>query len=368
MMNSRALVVLVLLGFSWTVRAEVSFEAFQCPEGDSEHVPLHRSPPVWPHVATMMCLEGTVVLEFTVASSGLVKDARVVEADQPGIFDRAAINATRHWLYQPRCEGGSPVEAQQRTALDFFFDSDEERERCLPGAALLEGEALQLASSLGLLYSMLAEWHLSPNRNDWPEQIQSALVPGFDGDLGRIERFHHEFIAQLLTDHRHSSLNEAIAHPPRLIALQDKLDEAMVPLTDEVLTALVELFGLHARFQAQSDRLAELAQRLSRLEAEVDLDPALFDVLVHPFVGDPGRTADNGAGATDPGQRLEEVIHLLEDSVGQWQWRSVGEGIQFERAEDQALYERLLAEALKLHLERRESLQRFMMGFMDYRM
>lgn len=365
-MASKWWVVIVLLSLSWTLRAEVPFETYPCPEGDSEQVPLHRSVPVWPHVAMMMCLEGTVVLEFTVASSGLVKDARVVEADQPGIFDRAAINATRHWLYQPRCEGGLPVETQQRTALDFFFDSDQYRERCLPGAALLEGEALQLASSLGLLYSMLAEWHLSPNRDDLPEQIQSALVPGFDGDLGRIERFHHEFVAQVLTDHRRSSLNEDVAHSPRLIALQEKLNEAKVPLTDEVLTALVELFGLHARFQAQSGRLAELAQHLSRLEAEVDLDPALFDVLVHPFVGDPGRTAEYGAGATDPGQRLEEVIHLLEDSVGQW--RSVGEGIEFELAEDQALYERLLAEALKLHIERNEGLHRFMMGFMDYRM
>lgn len=365
-MTSRLLVVLFLLSLSWTLRAEVSLGGFACPEGDSEHVPVHRSTPVWPHVALMMCLEGTVVLEFTVATSGLVKDARVVEANQPGIFDRAAINVTRQWLYQPRCEGGLPVEAQQRTALDFFFASDEERERCLPGAAMLEGEALQLASSLGLLYSMLADWHLSPNRKDLPEQIQSELVPVFGGDLGRVERFHHEFIAQILTDHRRSSVDQDVSHSPRLIALKEKLEAAKVPLTDELLTALGGLFGMHERFQAQSDQLAELAQRLSRLEAEVDLDPALFDVLVHPFVGDPDRTAENGAGATDPGQLFEEVVHLLEDSVGQW--RSVGAGIQFELAEDQALYERLLAEALKLHIERSEGLHRFMMGFMDYRM
>lgn len=99
---------------------------------------------------------------------------------------------------------------------------------------------------------------------------------------------------------------------------------------------------------------------------EVNLDPDLLDVLVHPFVGDLGRTADNDAETTDPGKLFEELVHLLENSVGHW--RSGEKGIQFDLAQDQVVFERLLVEASQSHLERREDLQRFFIGFMDYQM
>lgn len=353
----------LVLGMSLAVRAESPEAVFPCPETDSDHVPIHRSVPAWPHVAGMMCLEGTVVLEFTVGVNGRVRDALVLESDQPGIFDRAAIDATQQWFYRPRCEGGVAVEAQQRTALDFFF-TEEERTRCLPGAALLTGDALELASSLGFLYSLLAEWYLSPNLAKWPEQIEAALVPRFDGDLGRVERFHHEFVASLLDAHRDRRNDSATVNAERFQALKDELERAQVPLSDLARMMLQEFYRQDARFQEQKAQMTALAAQFIALEAEVDLDPDLLDVLVDPFIGDLRLAAEQGLPPDD--RRLfADLVLMLETSVGDWTAQE--EGIRFIDSEDQQRFVDLLRGATQAYWRIRENRDQFMLGFMDYR-
>ncbi|MGY6553588.1 MAG: energy transducer TonB [Wenzhouxiangella sp.] len=326
-------------------------------------MPIHRSVPAWPHVAAMMCLEGTVVLEFTVGSNGLVRDAVVIESDQPGVFDRAAINATQQWVYRPRCEGGVAVEVQQRTALDFLF-TDEERARCLPGAALLSGKALELASALGFLYSLMAEWQLNPHQADWPAQIEAALVPRFDGDLGRVERFHHEYIASLVAVYRAPQNDFLLAGLERLRALRDELARAELPVSDLGKLMLSDLFRRDAEFQQQQAYRIGLVAQFGLLDTEVDLDSDLLDVLILPFVGNI-RSATEAGLMSDRSMPFEDLLLMLEATVGQWTAAEMG--IRYSDPEDQQRFMELLEKALRADREIQDGWQQFLLGFMDYR-
>lgn len=91
---------------------------------DTEAVPLVRVPPQYPIRATERGIEGYVVVEFTIAPNGTVKDARVIDSKPARIFDRAALRAVKKWKYKPKIVDGVPVE---RTGIQirFPFELDE---------------------------------------------------------------------------------------------------------------------------------------------------------------------------------------------------------------------------------------------------
>ena len=60
-------------------------------------------------------LQGEVQVEFTVAPDGSVTDARVVRADPPRVFDRAAVAAVRRWRFEPISE---PVTTRRTIAFN----------------------------------------------------------------------------------------------------------------------------------------------------------------------------------------------------------------------------------------------------------
>ena len=65
--------------------------------------------PVYPRRALTRGIEGYVLLEFTVNSAGAVENPVVVEADPPGIFDRAAVQAALKFKYKPKVVNGEPI-------------------------------------------------------------------------------------------------------------------------------------------------------------------------------------------------------------------------------------------------------------------
>ncbi len=56
--------------------------------------------PEYPRGAERRNLEGVVTVEFNIDASGAVSDVKVVAADQPGVFDDAAIAAVSQWEYE----------------------------------------------------------------------------------------------------------------------------------------------------------------------------------------------------------------------------------------------------------------------------
>lgn len=78
-------------------------------QSDGDYLPIVRVEPTYPRRALQRGIEGYVLLEFTVNESGAVEDPEVVEADPPGVFDRAAIQAAKRFKYQPRVVDGKPI-------------------------------------------------------------------------------------------------------------------------------------------------------------------------------------------------------------------------------------------------------------------
>ncbi|GAB1595007.1 energy transducer TonB [Lysobacter claricitrinus] len=69
--------------------------------GNSELRALSTPAPAFPPEALRSAQSGEVQVEFTVAADGSVTAARVVRANPPRIFDRAAVNAVKRWRFQP---------------------------------------------------------------------------------------------------------------------------------------------------------------------------------------------------------------------------------------------------------------------------
>ena len=89
------------------------------PRIDTNVVPTLRIPPVYPARALRSGIEGIVTVEFTIATDGSVKDATVVKAKPPKIFDRAVLKAIARWKFNPDIVNGQPVEKRARQDVKF---------------------------------------------------------------------------------------------------------------------------------------------------------------------------------------------------------------------------------------------------------
>jgi bla regulator protein BlaR1 len=61
--------------------------------------PIRVRQPVYPQSALDQGIEGSVVVEFTLARDGSVRDLRLVSSVPAGVFDLAALDAMRFWKY-----------------------------------------------------------------------------------------------------------------------------------------------------------------------------------------------------------------------------------------------------------------------------
>jgi protein TonB len=87
---------------------------------DGEYLPIVKVAPVYPRRAVTRGIEGYVLLEFTVTKQRTVEGPGVVEADPPGIFDRAAMQAALKFKYKPKVVNGEPIDvAGVRNLITF---------------------------------------------------------------------------------------------------------------------------------------------------------------------------------------------------------------------------------------------------------
>jgi len=62
---------------------------------------------------------GYVIVRFSIGVNGRVSDLSVVESQPQGVFDQAAQDAVRKWVYEPRKENGVAVESSAKARLVF---------------------------------------------------------------------------------------------------------------------------------------------------------------------------------------------------------------------------------------------------------
>ena len=89
------------------------------PNIDSNVVPSLRIPPTYPKRALRSGIEGIVTVEFTITTDGSVKDAEIIEAKPPNIFDKAVLRAIKKWKFNPDMVDGQPIEKRARQDIKF---------------------------------------------------------------------------------------------------------------------------------------------------------------------------------------------------------------------------------------------------------
>ncbi|MBD1574983.1 energy transducer TonB [Vibrio sp. S11_S32] len=83
-------------------------------------MPLYRAQPTYPARMLQRRVEGYVVMSFTIDGRGKPEDIQVIEAKPSKAFVRSAVQALRHWKYQPKIEGGSAVkQSNQQVKIEF---------------------------------------------------------------------------------------------------------------------------------------------------------------------------------------------------------------------------------------------------------
>ncbi len=76
--------------------------------------------PEYPELARVARLEGNVILQAIIHADGTVGDLEVLRCNRPNMgFEDAAIEAVRHWRYEPATQNGKPVEVYFTVFVEF---------------------------------------------------------------------------------------------------------------------------------------------------------------------------------------------------------------------------------------------------------
>ncbi|MFC1627516.1 TonB family protein [Gemmatimonadota bacterium] len=88
--------------------------------------PVKRVMPKYPEEALQDGSEGKVILNIVVDEKGVVTEAKVITADPPGVFDEAAIEAMKQWVFEPAEQAGVPIKV--RLAYPIVFSLVEKKQ------------------------------------------------------------------------------------------------------------------------------------------------------------------------------------------------------------------------------------------------
>ncbi|MES2308053.1 MAG: TonB family protein [Verrucomicrobiota bacterium] len=80
---------------------------------------LRNPPPAYPSDAKKRGEEGTVVLMVELSDSGSVESVSVTSSSGHSILDRSALDAVRHWRFQPAKMGGIGIKSSVKVPIRF---------------------------------------------------------------------------------------------------------------------------------------------------------------------------------------------------------------------------------------------------------
>jgi protein TonB len=81
---------------------------------------IYKSIPQYPSIAKAARVEGTVILQATIARTGTIENLRVISG--PAMLQQAAIDAVRSWRYRPYLLNQQPVEVETTVNVIFKLD------------------------------------------------------------------------------------------------------------------------------------------------------------------------------------------------------------------------------------------------------
>lgn len=89
---------------------------------DTIPVPRYKAAPRYPYRAKRMGREGTVKIRFLVDKEGNVSDVKILEANPPGFFEEAVLDAVSAWKYAPGELMGRKVATLVTTSVVFQLE------------------------------------------------------------------------------------------------------------------------------------------------------------------------------------------------------------------------------------------------------
>jgi protein TonB len=78
---------------------------------------IYQPKPIYPPLAIMAHVQGTVVLQAVLSTAGTVEDLKVVSGHP--LLVGAALDAVKTWRYQPTLLNGEPVEVLTEIDVNF---------------------------------------------------------------------------------------------------------------------------------------------------------------------------------------------------------------------------------------------------------
>jgi protein TonB len=81
--------------------------------------PARQEPVAYPKQAKQKGIEGYVVLSLLIKENGIVEQVRVLEARPAGVFEDAALDGVRSWIFQPARYQGRAVRVWARQKIQF---------------------------------------------------------------------------------------------------------------------------------------------------------------------------------------------------------------------------------------------------------
>jgi periplasmic protein TonB len=85
--------------------------------------PVLSPHPTYPRQARLMGWEGTVVLRLLVDAQGNVAEVKMVTGSGFALLDESAVDAARHWRFEPAREGGRPTAMVHEVRFRFRLDN-----------------------------------------------------------------------------------------------------------------------------------------------------------------------------------------------------------------------------------------------------
>jgi TonB family protein len=89
-------------------------------------IPESKVAPAYPEEARQSKVEGKVILEAVIDQTGDVRKVRVMESEPADYepFVQSAVEALRHWRYEPARLDGEPVDVYFTVRFEFKLDSN----------------------------------------------------------------------------------------------------------------------------------------------------------------------------------------------------------------------------------------------------
>jgi protein TonB len=89
---------------------DVSITTSAMAAGDGEYLPIVKVAPIYPRRAQTRGITGYCIVEYTVTTSGAIRDPVALDCQPSGVFDKASVKASLKFKYKPRVVDGEPIE------------------------------------------------------------------------------------------------------------------------------------------------------------------------------------------------------------------------------------------------------------------